>query len=138
MVKAVIIARKNDGMIFCEVMDQDDNDKNLKFIRSRAHEFLKTTQNKKEMCTVNIDSQNYVFHYKLNDNIVYLVIVDKKYPAKLAFCFLEELNEGFVEVIIFIHHKELKNHFGTQSVSYYSKLETIDRANYFIKFGTII
>ncbi len=29
----------------------------------------------------------------------------------------------------------MKNHFGTQSVSYYSKLETIDRTNYFLKFG---
>jgi hypothetical protein len=33
--------------------------------------------------------------------------------------------------------QELKNHFGTQSVSYYSKLETIDRSNYFMKFGKI-
>jgi vesicle transport protein SEC22 len=32
----------------------------------------------------------------------------------------------------------LKNHFGTQSVSYYSKLETIDRNNYFIKFEKYI
>ena len=31
----------------------------------------------------------------------------------------------------------MKNHFGTQSVSYYSKLETIDRTNYFLKFGNI-
>ncbi len=97
MVKGVIIARKNDGMIFCEVIDQDE-DTNLKVVRTRAHEFLKTMRTKRESCTVNIESLNYVFHYKLNDNIVYLVIAEKKYPQKLAFCLLEELNEGFVEV----------------------------------------
>ncbi len=35
----------------------------------------------------------------------------------------------------FIKRKELKSVFGTNSVDYYSKLETIDRAYYFIKFG---
>jgi vesicle transport protein SEC22 len=99
MVRAVIIARKSDGLVFCEVMDTtNENDKNLKFIRSRAHEFLKNMQSKQELCTVNIDSQNFVFHYKVNENIVYLVIADTKYPAKLAFCFLEDINEAFTEV----------------------------------------
>ena len=41
--------------------------------------------------------------------------------------FLEDINDGFLE--------ELKNVFGTNSVDYYSKLETIDRAYYFIRFG---
>ena len=48
----------------------------------------------------------------------------------MAFHFLVEIDEGFTE--------ELKNQFGTQSVSYYSKLETIDRANYFLKFEKFI
>lgn len=130
MVKGIIISRKSDGLIFCEVMDNESNDKNFSFIRNRAQEFLRNMQNKEALCTVNIDSQNYVFHYKINENVVYLVITEKKYPPKLAFCFLNEIDEGFSE--------ELKNQFGTQSVSYYSKLETIDRANYFIKFEKFI
>ena len=130
MVKGIIISRKSDGLIFCEVTENDDNDKNFCFIRSRAQDFLKTMQNKEQLCTVNIDSPNYVFHYKINENVVYLVIADKKYPPKNAFYFLNVIDEGF--------SLELKNHFGTQSVSYYSKLETIDRANYFIKFEKFI
>ena len=130
MVKGIIISRKSDGLIFCEVMENDDNDKQFSFIRSRAQEFLKNMTGKENICTVNIDSQNYLFHYKIDENVVYLVIADKKYPPKLAFCFIKEINEGFNE--------ELKNQFGTQSVSYYSKLETIDRANYFIKFEKFI
>ena len=119
-----------NGLIFCEVMDDEDNDKNFWVVRTKAQEFLKNMKSKENLCTVNIDSQSYIMHYKINENVVYLVITHKKYPAKYAFCFLADIDEGFTE--------ELKNQFGTQSVSYYSKLETIDRANYFLKFEKFI
>jgi len=130
MIKGIIISRKSDGLIFCEVMDDEDNDKNFWYVRNQAQEFLKNMKSKENLCTVNIDSQSYIMHYKINENVVYLVITNKKYPQKLAFCFLSEIDEGFTE--------ELKNQFGTQSVSYYSKLETIDRANYFLRFEKFI
>ena len=130
MLKGIILSRKSDGLIFCEVMDDEDNDKNFWYVRNQAQEFLKNMKNKESLCTVNIDSQTYIMHYKINENVVYLVITSKKYPPKLAFCFLNEIDDGFTE--------ELKNQFGTQSVSYYSKLETIDRANYFLRFEKFI
>ena len=130
MLKGIILSRKSDGLIFCEVMDDEDNDKNFWYVRNQAQEFLKNMKNKDSLCTVNIDSQTYIMHYKINENVVYLVITNKKYPPKLAFCFLNEIDDGFTE--------ELKNQFGTQSVSYYSKLETIDRANYFLRFEKFI
>ena len=130
MIKGIIVSRKSDGLIFCEVMEDDDNDKNFWCVRNKAQEFLKNIKSQENLCTVNIDSQSYIMHYKINENVVYLVITHKKYPPKLAFCFLAEIDEGFTE--------ELKNQFGTQSVSYYSKLETIDRANYFLKFEKFI
>lgn len=98
MVKSVLIARKSDGLIFCEESYECSNDKNLMSVRNKAIEYLKTMNNKQDMCTVNIGSQNFVFHYKINENIVYFVISDIKYSSKLAFCFLEELNEGFTDV----------------------------------------
>jgi vesicle transport protein SEC22 len=130
MIKGIIISRKSDGLIFCEVMDDEDDDKNFWYVRNQAQEFLKNMSSKENLCTVNIDSQSYIMHYKINENVVYLVITNKKYPQKLAFCFLAEIDDGFTE--------ELKKQFGTQSVSYYSKLETIDRANYFIRFEKYI
>jgi len=130
MIKGLIIARKSDGLIFCEVMDDEDNDKNFWFVRNQAQEFLKNMKSTQNQCTVNLDSQYYIMHYQINDNVVYLAITTKKYPQKLVFSFLSDIDKGFNE--------ELKNQFGTQSVSYYSKLETIDRANYFIKFEKFI
>ena len=130
MIKGIIVSRKSDGLIFCEVMEDDDNDKNFWVVRNKAQDYLKNIKSQENLCTVNIDSQSYILHYKINENVVYLVITHKKYPPKKAFCFLAEIDDGFTE--------ELKNQFGTQSVSYYSKLETIDRANYFLKFEKFI
>ena len=97
MIKGIIISRKSDGLIFCEVMDDEDNDKNFWVVRTKAQEFLKNMKGKENLCTVNIDSQTYIMHYKINENVVYLVITHKKYPSKLAFCFLAEIDEGFTE-----------------------------------------
>jgi hypothetical protein len=57
---------------------------------------------------------------------VYLVITDKKYSQKLAFCLLEELNTLFID--------EMKSIFGS-NVDIYSKVETINKEFFFYKFG---
>ena len=98
MVKSVLIARKSDGLIFCEVSEDYANDKNLSSVRARAIEFLKSLQPKSDLCTVSLDKNSqFIFHYKIKENIVYLLVAEVKYPQKLAFCFLEELNEEFTQ-----------------------------------------
>ncbi len=98
MVKSVFIARKSDGMIFCEVSEESSSDKNLMSIRNKAIDFLKSLQSKEDLHSVNIGSQNFMFHYKISDNLIYLAITDVKYPQKLAFCFLQNIHEGFMDV----------------------------------------
>ena len=72
-----------------------------------------------------------------------MVLADKKYPIKLAKIFLDDINNGFVEVEIKkiknfkIYPQELKSHYGTHNVDYRSKIETIEEPYYFIKFGKI-
>jgi len=60
MVKVVLISRKSDGLMFCEIID-DSSDKNLLAVRNMAIEYLKNMQDKKDCCTVNLDSQNFKF-----------------------------------------------------------------------------
>jgi hypothetical protein len=98
MVKSVFIARKSDGLVFCELSDEISQDRNLMSIRNKAIEFLKNLQEKEGMHSVNIGSQNFMFRYMISENLVYLVITDVKYPTKLAFDFLEEIQEGFLDV----------------------------------------
>ena len=110
MIKGIIVSRKSDGLIFCEVMDDEDNDKNFWYVRNQAQEFLKNMNSKENLCTVNIDSQSYIMHYKINENVVYLVITNKKYPPKLAFCFLSEINESLkLGIFKYLSTKSLYN-----------------------------
>ncbi len=61
MVKVVLISRKSDGLIFCEISD-DSNDKNLMAVRNTALDLLKSMRDKKDCgTTVNLQSQNFQF-----------------------------------------------------------------------------
>ena len=60
--------------------------------------------------------------------IVYMTIADKNYNPKLAFIFLNEVANLFMD--------EIKNTYGTSSnIDYLSKLETIENQYAFLKFG---
>lgn len=62
MVNVVFIARKTDGLIFCEISEDCAHDKNLNSLKNRAIDLLKVMQNSdQELITVNIDSQNHLF-----------------------------------------------------------------------------
>ena len=122
MINGIIISRKVDGLIFCEVY-YENNDKNFMEVRNEAQKFLKNTK-KEKIFHGNINFQTYVLCYNINENIVYLIITHNKYPIKLAFCFLDEINDFF--------KMEIKNHFSNQND--YQKLEKIDKANYFSNF----
>ena len=53
------------------------------------------------------------------DGIVYLTLADKNYTSKLAFIFLNEVSECFME--------EIKNTYGTSpNIDYLSKVETVE------------
>jgi hypothetical protein len=65
MVKVVFIARKSDGLIFCEISSDNNDDKNLTLVRNRALEFLKSMQNKPKFGTVNIENTNFALQYTL-------------------------------------------------------------------------
>lgn len=57
-----------------------------------------------------------------------MCLSDSKYPQKLAFMFLQEVQEAFVA--------DLQNQFGSGSgVDHQSRIETIDNQYAFIKFG---
>ena len=77
-------------------------------------------------------SKLYVFDedysYQVQDGIVYLTIAERSYPQKLAFLFLKEVADCFLE--------ELKNSYGTSGgIDYSSKIETIENSYSFLKFG---
>jgi vesicle transport protein SEC22 len=54
----------------------------------------------------------------VKSGIIYLTLADKKYPQKLAFLYLNEVQEAF--------QSELKNTYGSGNVDFLSKIEAID------------
>lgn len=65
--------------------------------------------------------------YIIDDSLCYFAICDDKFQQNIVFTFLADLKNLFRE--------KLKAEYGTQSVDYRSKIETIDRKHHFIKYG---
>ena len=63
-----------------------------------------------------VESGKYSFHYLLSTGVCYLTLVEKGYPKKLAYQYLEELQREF-------------------SSLYHSEIESVARPYAFIKFG---
>ena len=66
-----------------------------------------------------IESGAFSFYYLIDAEVCYLTLVDKSYPKKLAFQYLEELQSEF-------------------SRMYGPQIETVTRPYAFIKFGEIL
>ena len=56
-----------------------------------------------------------------------MVIVDRKYPQKLALFYLDDIRKGFIDMC--------HQHYGQDNIDIQSKIEVIDESYYFIKFG---
>eukprot|EP00405_Crypthecodinium_cohnii_P041509 CAMPEP_0206560000 /NCGR_PEP_ID=MMETSP0325_2-20121206/20749_1 /ASSEMBLY_ACC=CAM_ASM_000347 /TAXON_ID=2866 /ORGANISM="Crypthecodinium cohnii, Strain Seligo" /LENGTH=225 /DNA_ID=CAMNT_0054061649 /DNA_START=188 /DNA_END=865 /DNA_ORIENTATION=+ len=123
MAHVTFIARSMDGLILVETWD--DSNKVQPQQKQQAKMLLRKLHNMPDKCSVDGAGDN-CFHYTMADGICYLALFDKSYPKNLAFAFLEDIQKLFIE--------ELKREYGTSSVDYRSRIETIEKPYYFIKF----
>lgn len=123
MAHVTFIARSVDGLILLETWD--DANKVSAQLKSQAKQLLRKLHNMPSRCSVE-GAGDSVFHYRMDDGVVYMALFDRSYPKNLAFAFLEDIFRLFQE--------ELKREFGTGSVDYRSHIETIEKPYYFIKF----
>lgn len=68
---------------------------------------------------MSIESGAFMFHYVIEGDVVYLVLVDKAYPKKLAFQYLDELSKEFYSL-------------------YGQQIDQVTRPYAFIKFDSFI
>ncbi len=125
-IESVYIARVNDGMILVASMDRSSEPK-MELYKNQSKQILKKLNSGASASRMSVDSNPFVFHYIIENNICYLVLTDKAYPKRLAFLFLEEIHGSFVE--------ELKEEHGEE---WQSTVETIGRQYAFIKFDRTI
>ena len=45
-------------------------------------------------------SNNLLFHYLVRDSLCYLTLTEKSYPKRLAFLYLEEIADAFIESMV--------------------------------------
>merc|ERR1712187_766264 len=127
MAHVTFISRSMDGLILSETWD-DDN-KVSPQLRSHAKQVLENLRLMPARGLVDGGS-GCVFHYKIADGVCYMGIFDTGYPNNLAFAFIEEIHMLFQE--------ELMKEFGTGSADHRSRIETIEKPYYFIKFERYI
>ena len=74
---------------------------------------------------------DHTIYYKIHDGVCFVTCTEASYQKKMAFSFIDEIITGFQE--------ELKKSFGaSEAIDYRSKIETIERPYFFIKFERYI
>eukprot|EP00596_Hydrurales_sp_CCMP1899_P007681 CAMPEP_0119033658 /NCGR_PEP_ID=MMETSP1177-20130426/714_1 /TAXON_ID=2985 /ORGANISM="Ochromonas sp, Strain CCMP1899" /LENGTH=194 /DNA_ID=CAMNT_0006990571 /DNA_START=260 /DNA_END=841 /DNA_ORIENTATION=+ len=129
-IENVFIARVTDGLVLVASMEHGSSSSTaggrMEVYKTQAKQLLKKL-NSRSTAKMSIDSNQYIFHYLIDNGIVYLILTDKGYPKRLAFLFLEEMAKEF--------EADLKAEHGEQWLSI---VETVGRQYAFIKFDRII
>ncbi|CAN0446369.1 unnamed protein product [Discosporangium mesarthrocarpum] len=82
-----------------------DSQDTLDVCRSQAKQILKRLD-ARSLAKCSIESRPYMFHYTIEQGICYLTLTDRAYPKRLAFLYLEEIRETFVEELRRDHGEE--------------------------------
>ena len=87
---------------------------------------------------MSIDSGPYTFHYVIeHESICYLTLCDKGYPKRLAFLYLEEIHNEFVQHLTETEQKKAEQE-RRQVQEWHSQINTVARPYAFIKFDKTI
>jgi len=92
-----VIARTVDALPLAASMPSDEQtSREIQEYQSQAKMlFRKLTNLSPLKCT--IESGAYVFHYSINEGVCYLVLVERSFPKRHAFAYLEDITNEFVK-----------------------------------------
>ena len=86
-----MVARVVDGLPLSASMPSDEQtSREIQEYQTQAKMlFRKLTELSPSKCS--IESGNYVFHYSINEGVCYLVLVERSFPKRHAFAYLEDI-----------------------------------------------
>lgn len=114
-----LIARVSDSLPLAEGLDSD-KDPDIDQYKTQAKTlFKKLAQSTSNPPRMSIEAGRFTFNYLIDNGVCFLTLVEKGYPKKLAFQYLEELAGEFGRL-------------------YGKDVETVARPYAFIKFDTFI
>jgi len=119
MVLMTLIARIADGLPLAASVQEDEQSGRsvLEYQNQAKMLFRKLNAQSPSRCT--IETGQYLFHYLIENEVCYLVLCERNFSKRLAFQFLEDL----------------QNEFSSQ---YGKKVATVSRPYSFIEFDTFI
>lgn len=90
-----MVARVVDGLPLAASMPSDEQtSREIQEYQGQAKMlFRKLTELSPSKCT--IESGNYVFHYSIDNGVCYLVLVERSFPKRHAFAYLEDIQTEF-------------------------------------------
>lgn len=77
-----------------------------------------------------------IFHYLLQENICYLTLTEQSYPKRLAFLYLDEISDAFIEHLL--SQPSTSSSSNGQSNDYRQIIETASRPYQFIQCDRIL
>lgn len=126
-IENLYIARVTDGLILVASMEHGSaNTEKMEVFKNQAKQLLKKLNNR-SAAKMSIESNQFVFHYVIENGICYLTLTDKSYNKRLAFLFLEEVSRDFVSYLQAEHGED-----------WMRTVETTGRQYAFIKFDQVI
>jgi len=97
------IVRLNDGLALCSSAG-DENDETLEHYKKQWKVIVKElSTHSPPRCSIETNG-SFVYHYLIQEAVVYLTLTDRSYPKKLAFSYLEELQKEFDN----LYHTEIE------------------------------
>jgi len=119
MVLMTMIARVSDGLpLAASVQDDQQIGRSVLEYQNQA-KMLFRKLNSQSPPQMTIESGPYLFHYLIDSQVCYLILCEKSFSKRLAFSFLEDLQNEF------------KNQYG-------SRVNTVSRPYSFIEFDNYI
>jgi len=133
------IARVSDGLPFVASFAQSSPSQNIEEQKQQSKQIIRNLNssgsNISRASKMSIETtQGRIFHYLIQDNIIYLTCTELSYPKRLAFLYLEEIVDVFLEYLMTTASASTSNSNGySNSHHIRSLLDTTARPYAFIQ-----
>jgi len=119
MVLFTMISRLRDSMPLAASMQNDEEYERSLVDYQQQAKLLFRRLNSQSPARCSLESGSYIFHYLIENDVVYLTLCEKSFSKRLAFTYLEDLAQEFTS-------------------QYANKIHSVTRPYFFIEFDTYI
>ena len=113
-----------------------ENSEAMELYKSQAKRILKKLSPRSEP-RLSLESGSYTFHYLIQRDVCYLTLCDKGYPKRLAFVYLDDIHNSFVQFLDETEAKKAQEE-KRQPMEWTRVVDLVGRPYAYIKFDKTI